>query len=303
MLAIDNALGPLFALILIGLFLGALDYPGGDFWARAERLIYYILFPALLVHVLATADVTQVPVIRLAFVCLGPTLLAAASLWQLRRHFSPDNTAFTSVFQGTVRFNSYVAIAGAEALHGSIGTTVAAVALALLVPTVNVLSVLCFVLTSRHRTSFAHSLLVLLRNPLILACILGIVLNLTGIGLPGWSESVFALTARAALPLALIAVGVALRPASLLRSGRALWLTSLVKLAILPAITLGLAVVVGLNPVSRDVALLFAACSTATSAYILSRQLGGDSELMASLITAQTLLAMITLPIWLGLLS
>jgi len=64
---------------------------------------------------------------------------------------------------------------------------------------------------------------------------------------------------------------------------------------------LALALLLGLDPVTRDVALLFAALPTATSAYILARQLGGDAELMAALITGQTLLAMASLPLWLRL--
>ncbi|MES1934257.1 auxin efflux carrier [Salinisphaera shabanensis T35B1] len=304
MLAIQNALGPLFALILFGAVLGRINYPGGDFWPRAERFVYYVFFPALLVHTLATADVADVPLVRLAVVCLGATVAVAIGLWLTRYLFASDDAAFTSVFQGALRFNTYVSIAGAGALHGQAGVATAAVVIALLVPTVNLLSVACFIgVGALGRTSLARSLFELLRNPLILACIVGITLNGTGIGLPGWSDPILALIGRPALPLGLIAVGVALRPRHLFRGGRALWLTSLLKLAVVPAIAMVLALVCGLDAVSRDVTLLFTAVSTATSSYILARQLGGDAELMAALITVQTALAMLTLPLWLVLIG
>ena len=302
MLAIQNALGPLFALILFGAVLGRIRYPGGDFWARAERLVYYVFFPALLVHTLARADISGVPLMRLTVVCLGATLAAALGLWLARRRVANDETAFTSVFQGALRFNTYVAIAGAGALHGQAGIATAAVVIAVLVPTVNLLSVACFIgVGALGRTGLARSLFELLRNPLIVACIVGITLNATHIGLPGWSDPILALLGRPALPLGLIAVGVALRPAHLWRGSRALWISSLVKLAIVPALAMGLAWIVGLDAVSRDVVLLFTGVSTATSAYILARQLGGDAELMAALITLQTAVAMLTLPLWLVL--
>jgi len=98
-----------------------------------------------------------------------------------------------------------------------------------------------------------------------------------------------------------VAVGVALRPRALARLDRGVWSANLVKLLLMPALVLALAWLTGLDPVSRDVALLFAALPTATSAYILARQLGGDAELMAALITGQTLLAMLSLPAWLAL--
>ena len=299
---VAQALGPLFLLILLGAVLGWRRLPGDDFWPAMERLIYFLLFPAMLVATLATADVSQVPVARLGLVLLGSMLFFAALLWALRPKLRLDSAAFTSVFQGALRFNTYVGVAGAAALHGSAGATVAAVAVALMVPVVNVLCVASFIAAGTlGPSSLGKSLLALVRNPLILACLIGIVLNLTGIGLPGWSGATVELLGRAALPLGLVAVGVALRPRALVRLDRGVWTSNLVKLALMPALVLLLALALGLDPVSRDVALLFAALPTATSAYILARQLGGDAELMAALITGQTLLAMVTLPLWLRL--
>ncbi|MGM0785381.1 MAG: AEC family transporter [Pseudomonadota bacterium] len=299
---VAGALGPLFLLILLGALLGRLKQPGGDFWPQLERLIYYLLFPAMLVATLATANVSQVPIGRLAAVLLGALLVFSVVLWRLRHRLAPDGATFTSLFQGAIRFNTYVGVAGAAALHGAPGATVAAVAVALMVPVINVLCVLCFIAAGTlGSSSLGKSLAALVRNPLILACLAGIALNLSGVGLPGWSQATVELLGRAALPLGLVAVGVALRPQALIRHDRGVWVANLVKLVVLPAMVLLLAWVAGLDPVSRDVALLFAALPTATSAYILARQLGGDSELMAALITGQTLLAMLTLPLWLRL--
>jgi len=269
-----------------------------------ERLIYFLLFPAMLISTLATADVAQVPVIRLAVVLMGAMTLFALVLWCARHRLALAPPAFTSVLQGTLRFNTYVGVAGAAALHGQAGATVAAVAVALMVPLANVLCVSGFIAAGTlGPSSLGRSLAALLRNPLILACVIGIALNVTGIGLPGWLGSTVELTGRAALPLGLIAVGVALRPRALAGSGHAFWHSATLKLGATPVVVLALAWLTGLDPVSRDIALLFAALPTATSAYILARQLGGDAELMAALITGQTLLAMVTLPAWMALAS
>lgn len=302
--SITGALGPLFLLILLGALLGYWRWPSDTFWPHMERLIYFVLFPAMLVGTLATADVSQVPVGRLALVLLGAMALFGLLLWRLRGWLELTPAAFTSVFQGAVRFNTYVGVAGAVALHGSLGATTAAVAVALMVPVVNVMCVASFVAAGTlGGASVGKSAMALIKNPLILACLAGIALNLTGIGLPGWSQDTVELLGRAALPLGLVAVGVALRPAALLRVDRGVLATNSVKLLLMPALVLALTWVLQLDPVSRDVALLFAALPTATSAYILARQLGGDAELMAAIITGQTLLAMLTLPLWLKLIS
>lgn len=301
---IASALGPLFALILLGAALGWARFPGGDFWPLLERFIYYLLFPAMLVATLASADVSQVPVLRLAICLLGGMGLLALGLWLARRHLQLSAPVFTSAFQGVVRFNTYVGVAGAAALHGVSGTTVAAVAVALMVPTANILCVLAFIASGTlGSASLGASAMALARNPLILACVIGIALNLSGIGLPGWSGEAIGLLGDAALPLGLVAVGVALRPQALWHGGKAFWVSSILKLIVTPLVVGGLAWICGLEGVDRDVVLLFAALPTATSAYILARQLGGDAELMAAIITGQTLLAMLTLPLLLQLVN
>lgn len=302
MSGVQAALGPLFLLILLGALLGWRRLPSDTFWPAMERLIYFLLFPAMLVATLATADVSRVPIGQVAIVLLGGIGAFAALLWWVKPWLGLEAPAFTSVFQGALRFNTYVGVAGAAALHGQPGATVAAVAVALMVPTINVLCVASFIAAGTlGPSSLSKSLAALTRNPLILACVASIALNLSGIGLPGWSERAVSLLGRAALPLGLVAVGVALRPRALLRLDRGVWSANLVKLALMPAVVLALGALVGLDPVSRDVTLLFAALPTATSAYILARQLGGDAELMAALITGQTLLAMLSLPLWLSL--
>ncbi len=306
MSSIIDALGPLFALIALGAGLGWARFPGGDFWPRLERFIYYLLFPAMLVATLATADVSQVSVLPLAVALPGTMLLLSAALWLARGRLALSPPVFTSAFQGVVRFNTYVGVAGAAALYGEAGLTVAAVAIALMVPTANILCVLAFIVSGtisdqQGQASVGKSVLALARNPLILACLVGVALNASGIGLPGYSEPALALLGQAALPLGLVAVGVALRPKALWRSGRAFWVSSGLKLVITPLCVLMLSWLVGLHGVERHVALLFAALPTATSAYILARQLGGDAELMAAIITGQTLLAMLAMPVMLQL--
>ncbi|UXZ54104.1 AEC family transporter [Halomonas sp. 7T] len=300
--SITGALGPLFLLILLGAAIGYGRWPNSAFWPQMERLIYFMLFPAMLVSTLATADVSQVPVVRLALVLLGAMGLFGLGLWYFRDWLRLSPAAFTSVFQGAVRFNTYVGVAGAAALHGSLGATTAAVAVAIMVPVVNVMCVASFVAAGTLGSAgLGKSAIALAKNPLILACLAGIALNLTGVGLPGWSQDTMELLGGAALPLGLVAVGVALRPSALLRVDRGVVATNSIKLLLMPAFVLCLAWALGLDAVSRDVALLFAALPTATSAYILARQLGGDAEMMAAIITGQTLLAMLTLPLWLRL--
>lgn len=296
------ALWPVFALLLLGFLARRSGFPGEGFWQPAEKATYYVLFPALLVERLASAQLAGADSIRLAALVVVVLVVAALLCCVCKPLLRLTAPAFTSFFQGSVRFNTYVALAVTAALHGSEGIVLAAVVTAVMIPLLNLFSVLAFALTSEQAFSPRQLLMTLAGNPLILACLLGIALSLSGVVLPLGMSSVLELLGRMALPLGLLAVGAGLNLRALRGGGRALVAASLIKLLLLPLLAFALAGLWQLDPLTTSVVVIFAAVPTATSAYILARQMGGDAELMAGIITAQTLISMLTLPVVLILL-
>ena len=302
MTGISNALGPVFLLILFGALLKRLGFPSEGFWPQAERATYYVLFPALLIQRLATAETGNTPLLpnlaSIVFMLLAGSLL----LYLLRRRVSSDGPALTSVYQGGIRFNTYIGMACADALYGDAGLVIAAVVVAIMIPLVNLLSILAFHLTL-HRGDLGPAAIrrSLLTNPLILGCLIGITLNQTGVGLPGWSDDTLALLGSAALPLGLLSVGVALQLHQLRHTARELIGASLMRFLVMPVLMLLALHWLPVPPLNAQVLLLFAVLPTASSAYILARQLGGDTVLMANIITVQTLAGFVLIPAWLAL--
>lgn len=296
--SIFAALGPVFLLILCGYVLRRIGFPGEHFWPHAERLTYYLLFPALLIYKLAIAETGNTGLLNImgniAFMLVGGTLL----LYLARNRIAGDIPAFTSVYQGSIRFNSYIGLACVDALYGDPGLVIAAIALALLIPPVNLLCVSAFHL-GLHRGSLRTLLSSLARNPLIVGCIIGITLNRSGIGLPGWSADTLALLGSAALPMGLLAVGVALQPRAIHGNTREIISSMLFRFGIMPGLLLLGLHWMSLPDIAAHTLLLFACLPTATSSYILARQLGGDATLMANTITVQTLAAFAFIPLWL----
>jgi hypothetical protein len=85
--------------------------------------------------------------------------------------------------------------------------------------------------------------------------------------------------------------------------GNIVIVSSFIKLALLPLIIYACNQVFLISPALNTVLVLFSALPTASSAYILARQLGGNAELMAIIITAETLISLISLPICLILIT
>lgn len=267
------------------------------FWPAAERLSYVVLLPALFVHSIATADLDGVPLARLAGALVASTLAVALLLVLTQRVRPLPGPAFTSVFQGGIRFNNYVGVTAASALFGPSALGLAAVANAAVVPTVNVLVVLAFARHGSAKPTPTGLLRNLAFNPLILGCAGGMALNISGLGLPPGLEGAVRALGQASMPLGLLCVGAAVDWKVV---GRAPGLTlgsSAVKFALLPLATALACLAFGLDGEVAMVAILFQALPTASSAYVMARQLGGDAPLMAAIVAMQTVLALLALPL------
>jgi predicted permease len=134
-------------------------------------------------------------------------------------------------------------------------------------------------------------------NPLIIACTIGWVLSLSGIGLPIIIGDILEIVSRAALPLGLLAVGAALKLEGIKGYFSPIVLSSLAQFGLKPLVTAALVSYTGLTGVAASVLIIAFMTPTAPSAYILSRQLGGNTEAMASIITVQTLIAFLIMPL------
>ncbi|WP_373386677.1 AEC family transporter [Pseudomonas alcaligenes] len=299
--ALLQTLWPLFALILGGLALRRWNFPGEAFWPAAERLNYFILFPALLLSSLASAPLDNPALPRLALAVLLGLGGAWLGLLLVRRLRGWPAARFGALTQGILRFNTYLGLAVVGSLYGQAGLVLAALLLALLVPAVNLLSV--WSLTAERGVSARSLLLPVLKNPLILACLGGVAINLAGLGLPGGSDRLLGLLAAASLPLGLLCVGAALRPQELRGEQAALAWNCALRLLAMPALAWLVARLLHLPALESALLVLFFALPTAPTAYVLTRQLGGDGQLMAGLITLQTLLSGASLFVVLALLT
>ncbi|HUO54958.1 MAG TPA: AEC family transporter [Rhodoblastus sp.] len=298
-----NALLPVILLIALGHVLKRFGVLNEAFWPQAERISYFVLLPSLFFHGLATAKIGDLPAGRLALVLIASTLAVGLVVVVLRPLTRIDGAAFTSVFQGAIRFNNYIGLMLVSGLLGTPGVAYAAICNAALVPLVNVLAVLVFARHGDIRLSPLHVLRQSLTNPLILSCLGGLAWHSSGLGLPIGVAPALKALGGASLPLGLLCVGAALRFSGLSQWTALIAVASLFKLALLPVATFFVARAFALPATPTTVALLYQALPTASSAYILARQLGGDAPLMAGITAAQTVLAAATLPVALGLMA
>jgi predicted permease len=291
-----QALIPVVLLIGLGIAVKRWVIHGESFWSGAESLGYRVLLPALFLHGLATADTHDLPVGPLTAVLVASTVLVAVLVVALRPLMRLPGDGFTSVFQGSIRFNNYIGVTIASGLYGTRGVAMAAVCNAAIVPTVNVLCVLVFARFGGVRLSLKGVARQLVTNPLILACAAGGLLQALDLGLPPGIEPALRSLGSASMPLGLLCIGAALRFGHVRAWTGPILTSSAMKFALMPAVTFLLAQPFGLRASALLVAVLFQALPTASSSYLMARQLGGDAPMMAGITATQTLMGVVTIP-------
>ena len=302
MIAILTALAPVFGLIVTGTVLRHTGPLGDDGWRAVELLTYWVLLPALIVLKLGGTDLSSYEIAPMVAAMAGAVLIVTGFLVVVRSTTGIAAAAYTSVIQGAIRQNSYIGLAAVGALYGPDGIALAAVGIAAVITLVNALAVWFLTRMIGEKPATLRVVFVsMARNPIIIACLIGIGLNAAGIGLHPLLANGLDLLGRGALALGLLSVGAGLRFAALRAGWAPLLLSNVLKLVAVPALTLALAPLIGLSGVALQVAVLFNALPSSASSYVFARALGGDHELMAAILTTQVAMAAVTLPLFIAL--
>ena len=135
------AVFPVCTIIFIGYFCRKYTFVDEGFWRGAEKFAYYLLFPALLVSKMSVADIGQLDFVKTALVVVAMLISLSICLLCIKPVTNLSNPAFTSVFQGGVRFNAYIGFALVAALYGEEGLVVAVVIAAMMIPLINLLCI------------------------------------------------------------------------------------------------------------------------------------------------------------------
>ena len=291
---------PDFSLIAIGWLLCRYTALDRRVWDQVESLVYYFLFPVLLFHsiVRSPLDFAATSSLLTAGVGIGlcgiamayalPHVPGLASHIDRRDHAASAQIAF--------RFNSFICLALAERLAGAQGLLLIAVLIGVCVPMFNIAAVWPM---ARHAESgFARQLV---RNPLIVATLAGLLANVLGFTVPNWATPTLTRIGAASLALGLLAAGAGMQFATLGR-GKVLAVSVLsIRHLFLPLVAWGLSLALRLDATQASVLMAFSAVPTASSAYVLAARMGYNGPYVAGLVTLSTLLGVASLPFALAL--
>ncbi len=310
MVTVFESLLPVFLIVALGWALRRYGLVSRVQWEGVEQLGFWVLFPALLFHALINADLAALSLDALIVSYLAAMAVIFFLLYLLNvargRVMSMDGPTYSSVFQTTSRWNAFVALAVMDKYAGAEGLAVVALVIALTVLPLNVINILVVTRTvAQPGSGWRHAIAATVRNPMVLGAFAGLLFNLLAI--PVYEPVLVAvdLIAQAGLGIGLLTVGAALRVRSVFRPRAEMLFGLLGKMVLFPLLVLEFGLMAGMSGVTLVAAMACAATPTAAHGYVVARMMGGDADLYATTAAAQTLLGLVSIPLflWLALVS
>ena len=302
-------ISPVFILIILGNILRRIGVPDLSFWDVNDKLVYWVLIPALLFHHISQINLSSSMFYSYGVVILSGLFIVTIVAIIFGKLFGYSPETWSSILQGAARHNAFIALAIAGSLFGDAGLAVGAVFMLLYVPSINivVISIMVSNLNQPGQTDskkgIANIFVELIKNPFILAMIAGLIFSLIDSEKIVIINETSGLLGSAALPIMLLTIGAKIKVRDLALKITPILISNSLKLIAFPVIAYFVAKFMGLSQLEVIVAVIFASVPTAASSHALAKQFGGDAQLMTSIITTQVALSFITIPVILAVIS
>jgi predicted permease len=298
---------PIFLITLVGALIKRNWLKSDELWLGLEKLSYFLLFPMALFQYASSVNTNDLDISKLVISLILSTTLVSILLIFYQIKINCDKIQFTSIFQGSVRYNTYIFLGLTAPIFGVQGLAIASVVSSIMIIFTNILSVLAFSyyikdnsISDNHKESAILLLKLIIKNPLIIASIVGSLFNYYSIELAPVISQTISSIAYAAFPIGMLNIGASLRFVTEKALFRDILVTTIFKLVLLPIITIIVLKLCSVGGVSRSIGILYSCLPCASTSFILSRQLGGDPESMASIITFTTIFSLFSLTIFMN---
>ncbi|MFT3996803.1 MAG: AEC family transporter [Asticcacaulis sp.] len=302
-----NGILPVFLLIALGFGLKVSGFLPPSVWGPIERIAVYVFYPGFLIPAIWHADLSGLSAGPISLSVTIAMVLSALLGFGLKPVLRLSGPTYTSVFQGLIRFNSFVFLPIATSIFGPEAVGLAAVAMSALIPLSNMASIMVLARWGEPEgadavdRSFRGIMARLFTNPIFLSCLIGLGLNALHAPSVPFIEKDLSMLGDAAIPTGLILAGAGLNFGYIRGKPFLVTAVSGFKILIVPLISWGLCRLFGGDHLAQGVALCCGAAPCAAVAYVQARHMGGDAPLMAGIVALTTSLSLITLPLLLWL--
>ena len=291
-------------MIAFGFFLRKVNLLNEGFLKVADKFNFTVTLPVLLFTDLSSADFVDSFDLKFLLFCAIATSVIFWGVWGLARIFIKDPSKQGEFVQASYRSSAAVmGIALIQNIYGS--TTMSGMMILGCVPLYNIYAVILLQATSPngHKGSVKKTALAVLKNPIVIGVVLGLLSSLLKISYPQVISTSLNYLARMASPLALICIGGEFNFKSARSVLKYSVAASIMKIVALPVVFVPIAILMGFRTEQLVAIFVMLAGATTPSAYIMARQYGHEGMLTASTVVITTLGSILTLTVFVFLLK
>ncbi|EAT13289.1 AEC family transporter [Bermanella marisrubri] len=292
---------PVFIIIFFGLFLKLKGQLNSDFVTMASRLVFNWCLPFLIFVAMLDNPINVDEQWHFILTCMLLALISFVVIWWASMLWVEAKDRGVAV-QGAFRSNlGIIGLALCENAFGQAGLALGAVMLAVVTPVFNVLSIwgLNQSLKKESHGVFGKALLDTVKNPLIIAILLGFIANWANVTLPVIAYDALSYLADMTLPLALLVIGASMSLSEFRQTSGLSLSIVFVKLVFVPVFAIMAAYFMGYHSVELGCIAVMFASPTATASFVMVRSIGGNHVLASNIIVISTLFALLSVSLWL----
>ena len=294
-----NAIFPIFALLFLGSLLKHFNITNDTFLKTSDKLVYFIFFPVMLFWKIGSSAPDMGASVNLCAASILAVVIVYLISLAMIRLFHISSFQAGAFSQACYRFNTYIGMALVMNTLGESGIRYFGILIGFVIPIINVLAVSTLIWHSGKKGGFGQNLKYLLKalisNPLILGCVAGLFFSKSQLSFPTFIDNTFTLMTAVTMPLALISIGGSLTLTGLKNNTKVCFISSMLKLLILPTIGFFLLKSFSIAGIPFKTGMIFFALPTSTAIYVLSAQLNSDTQLASAAIMLSTLLSIFSL--------
>ena len=294
------AIAPLFVFMMLGYYFKKKNYLSPSSTKQINILVFRYFLSIMCAETIYKAnlkeDVELLPVLVVAIGIIGIFLIS----WLIIPRFVKDKTQIPVMIQGIYKSNyAILGIPIAQSICGADNIGIVSVIAVILVPLNNCISAFIFEKYTGNATSVPKLLLNIIKNPLVVGSLLGLLLNVTGVKIPSWiMTGIVAKLSALATPLSMIALGASFEFSQIGKYKTMLTWAVIAKLLIVPGIIIPVAIMLGIRSVALVGVMIYAAAPNAVNSYSTAVAMGGDADLANEIVVMTSLLSMLTMFGW-----
>lgn len=290
---------PLIVFMGLGYLFRSLKFAKEQTFRELNKICFRSFLPVMVFYNIYQSDLKEdFEAGVLLYAVLSILIIFLSAVLIVNRVWKGDRSR-SVIVQGMYRSNFVlIGIEVTRTVCGADQLGMASILVSVIIPIYNVLAVLLFTFYGEGKKSAGSVALSIIKNPLIISVVLGILVNVSGFALPELAENIVDTMSSAATPLALVCLGGTFAFGQIRTYRKELAAVTLARLVFVPLIFVCIAVLIGCRGSNLVALMVMYGSPAAISSYTMAAEMGGNHELAGAIVVVTSIVSVLTIFLW-----